>query len=181
MRVALTIPPHPAAGNHALGLAYHGKDLGVPITVIMPEVAPITKIQKCRALGANVVVQGAHIGESKDLAMEYVERDNLTYVNGYDHPNIIAGAGSIGLEVLDQVPDVEAVLVPLGGGGLIAGMSLAIKSMRPDVEVIVRGGGGATLPPPRAHPLPCSSPRPGRAWSPSAAAPSPMPSTRGSR
>lgn len=134
------------AGNHALGLAFHGKDLGVPITVIMPEVAPITKVQKCRELGANVVVQGAHIGESKDLAMEYVERDNLTYVNGYDHPNIIAGAGSIGLEVLDQVPDVEAVLVPLGGGGLIAGMSLAIKSMRPDVEVIVRGAARRSAP-----------------------------------
>lgn len=131
-----------SAGNHALGLAYHGGDLKVPITVVMPVHAPLTKITNCRELGARVVVYGSHIGESKEYAMnEFVAKEGLKYVNGYDHPDIIAGAGTVGLEILDQVPEVDAILVPVGGGGLIAGIALAVKTVRPDVEIIVSVAG----------------------------------------
>jgi len=125
-----------SAGNHALGLAYHGKLLGIPVTVVMPTTAPLTKVNKCRKLGANVVLHGAHIGEAKDHALADSKFKGLQYINGYDDPAIVAGAGTIGLEILEQIPDVEAVIVPVGGAGLIAGIALAIKSVRPDVLVI---------------------------------------------
>ena len=126
-----------SAGNHALGLAYHGRDLDIPVTVVMPRIAPLTKIQNCRSLGANVIIHGAHIGEAREYAEEqFVKGKGLTYINGYDHPHIIAGAGTVGLEILEQVADVDAIVVPVGGGGLIAGISLAVKKVRPDVQVI---------------------------------------------
>lgn len=90
------------------------------------------------------VDQGAHIGEARDAAFEYGAKHGMTYINGYDHPQIIAGAGTIGLEIIDQVPDVEAVVVPVGGAGLIAGISLAIKALKPDVKVY--GAEPAVLP-----------------------------------
>eukprot|EP00753_Platysulcus_tardus_P018573 PLAT6925.1.p2 GENE.PLAT6925.1~~PLAT6925.1.p2 ORF type:complete len:451 (-),score=167.63 PLAT6925.1:82-1383(-) len=125
-----------SAGNHALGLAYHGQDLGIPITVVMPLNAPITKVQQCRDYGARVIIHGAHIGEAKDHAMQIREKENQVYVNGYDDPSIIAGAGTMGVEILNQVPDVDAVIVPVGGAGLIAGVSLAVKTLSPRTEVI---------------------------------------------
>ena len=128
-----------SAGNHALALAWHGKDLGIPVTCVMPVVAPLTKVDKCRKIGARVILHGQHIGEAKEYC--YKEYPNLKYINGYDDPEIIAGAGSMGkhihlsinerfvtqlyvlpgIEILEQVPDVDAVLVPVGGAGLIAG------------------------------------------------------------
>jgi threonine dehydratase len=125
-----------SAGNHALGLAYHSKLLGIPVTVVMPTTAPITKVDKCRKLGANVILKGMHIGEAKDFALADPQFAGMRYINGYDDPAIIAGAGSLGLEILDQVPDVDVVVVPVGGAGLIAGVALAIKTVRPDVLVI---------------------------------------------
>jgi threonine dehydratase len=125
-----------SAGNHALALAYHGAQLGVPVTVVMPTIAPITKVQNCRDLGARVLIHGAHIGEAREMAFGMGEREGLAYINGFDHPHIIAGAGSMGIEIVEQVPDVEAVLVPVGGAGLIAGVAVAIKSLRPDVRII---------------------------------------------
>ena len=125
-----------SAGNHALALAYHGAQLGVPVSVVMPTIAPITKVQNCRDLGATVLIHGAHIGEAREMAFGMGERAGMTYINGFDHPHIIAGAGSMGLEVVEQVPDVEAVLVPVGGAGLIAGVSLALRALRPDVRII---------------------------------------------
>jgi threonine dehydratase len=124
-----------SAGNHALALAYHGQQLGVPITVVMPKIAPITKVQNCRDLGARVLLHGAHIGEAREFAADMGEKEGLTYINGYDHPNIIAGAGTLGMEIIEQVPDVEAVVIPVGGAGLIAGTALAIKTLRPDIKV----------------------------------------------
>ncbi|CAE7512259.1 tdcB [Symbiodinium sp. KB8] len=125
-----------SAGNHAQAMAYHAKQQGIPCTVYMPTIAPLTKIQACRDIGAEVVVQGEHIGEARDAAVKVAAEKGLTYINGYDHPNIIAGAGTMGLEILEQVPDVSAVVVPVGGAGLIAGVAVAIKSMRPDVRII---------------------------------------------
>ncbi len=125
-----------SAGNHALGLAYHGRLLDVPVTVVMPRSAPLIKVSTCRRLGANVELAGASFAEAMAQAHEVAERDGLTYVHGYDDPAIIAGQGTMGLEILDQVPDVEAVVVPVGGGGLLAGVGLAVKTRRPDVLVI---------------------------------------------
>ena len=125
-----------SAGNHALALAYHGRDLGVPVTVVMPTVAPIIKQSRCRALGARVLLHGENIGEAKSLADRLVESEGLTYVHGFDGANVIAGAGTLGLEILDQVPNADAVVVPVGGGGLIAGLGIAVKRIRPQCEII---------------------------------------------
>ncbi|KAJ4439624.1 hypothetical protein ANN_07752 [Periplaneta americana] len=123
-------------GNHALALSYHGHKLRIPVTVVMPIVAPIMKIQACRQHGANVVVEGKDMGEAKRIAMRLSKERNLTYVNGYDHPHIMAGQGTLGLEVAEQVSNVDAIIVPVGGGGLIAGVALAIKTLYPKTTVI---------------------------------------------
>ena len=99
-----------SAGNHALALAYHGGLLGIPVTVVMPVNAPLVKVNKCKKLGANVVSFGNHIGEAKDHALSSPEYTGQQYINGYDDPAIIAGAGTCGLEIVEQVPDV---LVPV--------------------------------------------------------------------
>jgi len=125
-----------SAGNHALGLAYHAQLLGIPVTVVMPRFAPIMKVSNCRRLGANVVLHGADIGESRARADEIATEKKLTYINGFDDPDIIAGQGTLGLEIAQQVPDVDAVIVPIGGAGLIAGMALALKALKPKVKII---------------------------------------------
>ncbi len=125
-----------SAGNHALGLAYHGRMLDVPVTVVMPSFAPLIKVTTCRNLGARVVQHGTVFQEAKDHADKMAADEGLTYIHGYDDPAIIAGQGTIGLEILEQVPDVEAVVVPIGGGGLIAGVALALKTLKPRVKVI---------------------------------------------
>ena len=83
-----------------------------------------------------MIIQGAHIGESKQYAETLCEKEDLRYINGYDDPPIIAGAGTIGIEIIDDVPDVDAVIVPVGGGGLIAGISCAVKTLKPDCKII---------------------------------------------
>lgn len=125
-----------SAGNHALALAWHGYQLGIPVTCIMPTVAPLTKVEKCRKFGANVVLAGEHIGQSRDIALTDEKYKGLRYINGYDDPEIIAGAGTIGIEIFEQVRNVDAVVVPVGGAGLIAGIALAIKTLKPEVTVI---------------------------------------------
>jgi threonine dehydratase len=125
-----------SAGNHALGLAYHGSLLGIAVTVVMPRFAPLIKITTCRRLGARIVPYGESFAEAREHALQLGRENHLTYIHGYDDAAIIAGQGTIGLEILEQVPDLEAVIVPLGGGGLVAGVSLAVKSLRPDVQVI---------------------------------------------
>ncbi len=125
-----------SAGNHALALAFHGRDLGVPVTVVMPTVAPIIKQSRCRALGARVLLYGENIGEAKHLADELVAKEGLAYVHGFDGAEVIAGAGTLGLEILEQVPDADAIVVPVGGGGLVAGLGLATKRLRPECEVV---------------------------------------------
>ena len=125
-----------SAGNHALGLAYHGQLLGIPVTVVMPRFAPLTKVTNCRRLGATVVLHGADIGEARTRAEEIVSTQGLTYINGYDDPDIIAGQGTLGLEIAAQVPEVDAVIVPVGGAGLIAGVALALKTLKPGVQIL---------------------------------------------
>ena len=125
-----------SAGNHALGLAYHGKLLGIPVTVVMPDYAPLIKITTCQRLGAHVVVRGRDFAEARAEADTRVQAAGLTYVHGFDAPAIIAGQGTMALEILRQVPDVEAVVAPIGGAGLIAGLAVALKALRPRVQVI---------------------------------------------
>ncbi len=125
-----------SAGNHALGLAYHARLLGIPVAVVMPRFAPLTKVSNCEQLGARVILDGANIEEGREHAMRLVAERGLTYINGYDHPDVIAGQGTLGLEILEQVPEVEAVIVPVGGAGLIAAVSLAVKTRKPSVRII---------------------------------------------
>ena len=124
-----------SAGNHALALAYHGRDLNIPVTVVMPTVAPLAKVDKCRKFGATVVIEGGHMGETKAHAETLGNSLGLQYVNGYDDPTVIAGAGTIGIEIIDDVPGVDVVVVPVGGAGLIAGVSCAVKTLKSDVTV----------------------------------------------
>ena len=125
-----------SAGNHALALARHGPRSGVPVTVVMPVVAPLTKVSNCRSMGARVLVEGNHLLESRAIADKLIQQEGLTYVNGYDDPAILAGQGTIGLEMLQAVPDLDAVVVPVGGGGLIAGIATAVKQINPNCKVI---------------------------------------------
>jgi threonine dehydratase len=125
-----------SAGNHGLGLAYHGQDLGIPVTVVMPKWAPLVKVSNCRAFGAEVILHGEAYDEAKKHALTLGKEAGKTYVPGFDDPDIIAGQGTMGLEIVEDVPDLDAVIVPVGGGGLIAGVGLAIKSLKPAVKVI---------------------------------------------
>ncbi|KAL0819568.1 hypothetical protein ABMA28_007659 [Loxostege sticticalis] len=122
-------------GNHSQAISYHANLLNIPATVVMPNVAPIMKIQKCQSYGANVIIQGHDMKEAKHHAMTLAKQQDLTYINGYDHPHIMAGQGTMGLEIVEQVPDVDAVLVPVGGGGLLAGVATAIKHLKPHVLI----------------------------------------------
>jgi threonine dehydratase len=125
-----------SAGNHALGLACHAQRLGVPATVVMPRFAPLMKVANCRRFGAQVLLHGIDLGEARRRADEIAAASRLTYVNGFDDLPIIAGQGTLGLEIAEQVPDLDAIIVPVGGGGLIAGIALALKTLKPNVRVI---------------------------------------------
>jgi threonine dehydratase len=125
-----------SAGNHAQALAYHGQLLKIPVTVVMPRWAPLVKVANCRSFGANVILEGETFAEARQLAERLGKEKNLKYINGFDDPAIIAGQGTLGLEILEDVPDADVVILPVGGGGLIAGVGLAIKSVRPQVRII---------------------------------------------
>ncbi|CAG0920039.1 unnamed protein product, partial [Notodromas monacha] len=125
-----------SAGNHALALSYHGADLGIPVTVVMPKSAPIMKVEACKSFGATVMNHGCDLSEAKAFAMAYAKRNDMLYLNGYDHPHILAGQGTIALEIMEQVKNIDAVVIPVGGGGLLAGCALAFKTLRPEIMII---------------------------------------------
>ena len=125
-----------SAGNHAQALAYQGRLLGIPATVVMPKFAPLIKVSTCQQLGAIVVLHGKDFGEAKAHAHEIGKEKGLAYIDGYDDPAIIAGQGTMGLEIVEQIPDLEAVVVPVGGGGLLAGVALAVKTLRPHAKIV---------------------------------------------
>jgi len=125
-----------SAGNHASALSYHGKLLNIPVTVVMPRLAPLMKVRNCEQSGARVLLHGNDIGEACEHAMQFVRDQKLTYINGFDDLAIIAGQGTLGIEILEQVPECDAILVPIGGAGLIAGVALAVKAMKPRVQII---------------------------------------------
>jgi threonine dehydratase len=125
-----------SAGNHALGLAYHGQQLGIPVTVVMPKFAPLVKVSNCRSFGANVVMHGDSFDAAREHAMALGKQRGMTYVPGFDDADIVAGQGTVGLEILHDVPGVDAIIVPVGGAGLIAGIGAAVKAIRPEVKII---------------------------------------------
>lgn len=125
-----------SAGNHALGVTYHARLLDIPVTVVMPRFAPLTKVSNCRQMGANVILHGVNYEEARLHATQLGAEQGLTLIHGFDDPAVIAGQGTMGLEIVEQVPDLDAIIVPIGGAGLIAGVSLAIKTLKPNVKII---------------------------------------------
>lgn len=125
-----------SAGNHALGLAWHGGRLGVAVTVVMPKSAPQVKAERCRELGARVILQGNSFAEAAEFATRLGQEEGRTFVHPFEDPAVIAGQGTLALEVLEQVPEFDVFIVPVGGGGLLAGVATVVKALRPEVEVI---------------------------------------------
>jgi threonine dehydratase len=125
-----------SAGNHAQGVALAAQKLDIPATVVMPRTTPAIKVAAVRALGAQVELVGDSYSEAAEHAQRLVAETGLTFVHPFDDPLVIAGQGTIGMEILEQCPDVDAVFVPVGGGGLIAGIGAYLKALRPDVRVI---------------------------------------------
>ncbi|HMH51634.1 MAG TPA: threonine ammonia-lyase [Candidatus Acidoferrum sp.] len=125
-----------SAGNHGLAVAYHAHRLGIAATIVMPEWAPLVKVTSARRYGAEVILHGANFDEAYGRALEMAGERGMVFVHPFDDVRVIAGQGTLGLELLEQRPDVDAVLVPVGGGGLIAGVAVAIKSRRPQVKII---------------------------------------------
>src|SRR4029079_1605840 len=127
-------------------IAYHGSLLDIPVTVVMPKFAPLIKVSNCRQLGARVVLHGVDLTEARAEAEAIAVRENLTFIHPFDNAHVIAGQGTIALEILEQTPGVQAIVVPVGGGGLIAAIGTVVDAMRPDVEVVgVEPEGAASL------------------------------------
>ena len=125
-----------SAGNHALGLAWHGRSLGISVTVVMPRFAPLVKVARCRQFGATVILHGDTFDEARSEAVRRAKEGGLTYIHPFDDPHVIAGQGTLGFEILEQVPDAEAVVVPVGGGGLMAGLATVLHALKPDLQII---------------------------------------------
>lgn len=125
-----------SAGNHAQGVAYHANRLGIPTVIVMPQTTPTVKVENTRGHGAQVILEGASLEEAAEFAVAYGERHGLTFVHPYDDPLVIAGQGTIALEMLGEVPDLDVLLVPIGGGGLISGVAVAAKALKPDIRII---------------------------------------------
>lgn len=142
-RISLLTPAQAArgviaasAGNHAQGVAYHATRRGILATIVMPEPTPMVKVTATRSFGAEVILHGANYDEAYAEARRRCDADGLTFIHPFDDADVIAGQGTIGLELLEQVDGLEAVVVPIGGGGLIGGIGCAVKSLRPSVRVI---------------------------------------------
>src|SRR5262249_40669406 len=125
-----------SAGNHAQAVAYHAKRLGIKATIVMPETTPFVKVEATRAYGAEVVLEGEGVSEAQARAEEMARPHCFSFVHPYDDEHIIAGQGTIALEMLEDVPDLDILVVPIGGGGLIAGNAIAARAVKPAIEVI---------------------------------------------
>ncbi len=124
-----------SAGNHAQGVAYSATKLGIKSTIVMPVFSSIAKIQATKGYGADVILHGESFDDALQFALEEAERSGATFIHPFNDENIIVGQGTVGLEILDELPDVEVVAVPVGGGGLVSGIAIAIKEKNPDVEI----------------------------------------------
>jgi threonine dehydratase len=125
-----------SAGNHAQGVAYHATKRGIRAVIVMPLTTPLVKVTATRGFGAEVVLHGANYDEAFIEATRLCAEEGMTFIHPFDDPAVMAGQGTIGLELLEQVPQIEAVVVPIGGGGLIAGIACAIKQSRPEIRVV---------------------------------------------
>jgi len=125
-----------SAGNHAQAVAYHARRLAIPATIVMPVTTPFVKVKATEALGAAVVLHGETLAEAQARAEAIAKDRDLVWVHPYDDPRIIAGQGTIALEMLEEAPDLEALIVPIGGGGLIAGCAIAARAKKPSIEIV---------------------------------------------
>ena len=125
-----------SAGNHAQGVAYHAQRLGIRAVIVMPRFTPGVKVERTRGFGAEVVLHGDTLDEARSHALLLAKQQQLIFVHPYDDPDIVAGQGTVALEMLAQVPELDTLIVAIGGGGLIAGMATAAKAIKPGIEVI---------------------------------------------
>ena len=125
-----------SAGNHAQGVAFHARALGIPATIVMPERTPLVKVANTERYGARVVLHGSVYDEAMAEARRMMATEGQTLIHPFDDPLVIAGQGTVGLELLEQVPEMDVVVVPVGGGGLISGIAMAVKELRPEVRVV---------------------------------------------
>ncbi|MGH7097177.1 MAG: pyridoxal-phosphate dependent enzyme, partial [Stellaceae bacterium] len=125
-----------SAGNHAQGVAYHATRLGIPATIVMPEGTPFTKIDRTEAFGARVVLKGESLAAARAAADGLAREQGLILVHPYDDPAIIAGQGTIAVELIEDCPDLDTLVVPIGGGGLVSGIAIAAKALSPRIAVI---------------------------------------------
>lgn len=125
-----------SAGNHAQGVAYHARRLGIPATIVMPKNTPFLKVKYTEDHGARVLLEGRTLEEAASFAAALAQRESLTFIHPYDDPLIIAGQGTIALEMLQTVPDLDSLVVPIGGGGLISGIAVAARALKPRMTVI---------------------------------------------
>ncbi len=125
-----------SAGNHAQGVAYHATRLGIASTIVMPEGTPFNKVKRTEDFGATVVLHGKGFDDGVQFTNDLAARDGLTFIHPFDDPIVAAGQGTVALEMLDQDPDLDVIVVPIGGGGLIAGMAIAAKDTKPDITII---------------------------------------------
>ncbi len=135
-----------SAGNHAQGVALAARTFGIPATIVMPAAAPLSKVMATRELGAKVVLHGTVYDEAYEQACRIQQETGATFIHPYDDPMVIAGQGTIGLEIMDDLPDVGTIVVPIGGGGLASGVAAAVKMLHPNVRVIgVQAAGAAGM------------------------------------
>ena len=125
-----------SAGNHAQGLAYHATRLGIPSIIVMPEGTPFNKIKRTKDLGAEVVIHGVGFDDSVQFTLDLAVEKGMTFIHPFDDADVVAGQGTVALEMLAQQPDLDVIVVPIGGGGLIAGMAVAAKGIKPEIEII---------------------------------------------
>jgi threonine dehydratase len=125
-----------SAGNHAQGLSYHGTRLGVPVTIVMPVPTPTVKVMQTESVGGNVVLHGESFDDAYKYARLLEAERGLTFVHPFDDPNVAAGQGTVALEMMEAVPDIDMIVVPIGGGGLISGMATAARGLKPEIGVI---------------------------------------------
>lgn len=124
-----------SAGNHAQGLAYHGRRLGVPVTIVMPVTTPTVKVTQTQGHGATVVLHGEKFDDASTYARQLAKENGLTFVHPFDEPDIMAGQGTVALEMLEDAPEIDTLVIPIGGGGLFSGMATAAKAMKPDIRI----------------------------------------------